>query len=73
MSAESLPAEGQSAALAAQGAISGMDQLGLQGILGLLNAEANRIGATGMHAQGLGQIGQSRGGLFSGLLGGLFG
>ena len=42
-------------------------QFGMEGLLGLLNAEANRIGSTGMHAQALGNRGDSG---MGGLLGG---
>ena len=45
----------------------------LQAILGSQNAESNRIGATGQHAQALGQLGQAQGGLLGGALGSLFG
>lgn len=46
---------------------TGIGELGLQGVLGLLNAEANRIGATQGHAQALGQLGSASGGFLSGL------
>jgi len=59
--------------ISAQQALGGMDQNQMTAILGLLNAEANRIGSTGMHAQALGQMGQAQGGLMSGIFGGLFG
>jgi len=52
-------------------AYTGLMGLPMQGTLGLLNAEANRIGATGMHAQALGQGAQAQGGLLGGLMGGL--
>lgn len=46
----------------------GIGELGLQGQLGFLNAEANRIGATGLHAGALADNAASS----SGFLGGLF-
>ena len=49
------------------GAMQETGALGLQGVLGLLNAEANRIGATGMHAQAIGQSSSNSGGLLGGL------
>lgn len=41
--------------------------LGLQGVLGLLNAEANRIGATGLSNQALAELAASQSGFLSGL------
>lgn len=58
-------------AMQANQAIQGMNQFGLTGILGLLNAEAGRIGATGQHAQALGQVGQNQGGFLGGIMGGI--
>ena len=40
-------------------------------ITGLLNAAANRIGATQGHAQGLGQSASSQGGLMGGIMSGI--
>jgi hypothetical protein len=51
--------------------LQNMNQFGLTGILGLLNAEANRIGGTGAHAQALGQVGQNQGGFLGGIMGGI--
>lgn len=64
-------AQGFQQGLQGQAALQGMNQFGLSGILGLLNAEANRIGATGQHAQALGQVGQNQGGFLGSLLGGI--
>ena len=50
------------------GALTDIGQLGIGGILGLLNAEANRIGATGQHANAIAQLSDSS----AGFLGGLF-
>jgi len=53
-----------------------LDQAGFgrDTLINLLNAEANRIGATGLHAQALGNMGSSgSGGFLSGLLGGIGG
>lgn len=62
--------------LGAAGASQNADSLVLQAILGNLNAEANRIGATQGHAQAIGSLGSQRGSLFGSFfsgLGGLFG
>lgn len=57
--------------LQGQSGLMNQNQFGLQGLLGLLNAEANRIGATGMHAQSLGNLHSNKGGLLGSLFGGL--
>ena len=49
------------------GQFADIGNLGLEGILGLLNAEANRVGATGLHAQAIGQASSNSGGLLGGL------
>lgn len=64
-------AQGFGQGIQAQNALQGMNQFGLTGILGLLNAEANRVGSTGAHAQALGQVGQNQGGFLGGLMGGI--
>lgn len=55
----------------AQNALQNMNQFGLTGILGLLNAESGRIGATGAHAGALGNVGQNQGGFLGGIFGGI--
>jgi len=45
----------------------GIGQLGIGGQTGILNAEANRIGATGMSNQALAGLAQSQGGILGGL------
>ncbi len=57
--------------LGAHSSILGQNQGMLQGILGLLNADANRIGAQGQFSGALAGLGSQRGGLLGGLLGGI--
>lgn len=45
----------------------GIGQLGQSQVLGLLNAEANRIGGTGLHASAISDSAQASGGLLGGL------
>ncbi|NIV40575.1 MAG: hypothetical protein GWN58_67615, partial [Anaerolineae bacterium] len=63
--------QGFGQAMQAAGQLNTMNDFGLTGILGLLNAESGRIGATGQHAQALGSVGQNQGGFLGGLLGGI--
>ena len=52
----------------------GQQNFGLEGLLGLLGQASNRINATGMHSQAIGQQGDSgAGGLFGGLAEGVLG
>ena len=61
--------QGFNQGIAGQSALTGRDQLFSNLFLGQQNADANRIGATGMHAQALGQLGQTQGGFLGGLFG----
>lgn len=65
--------QGISQGFQAQQGVQGNAALGLQAVLGALNAEAGRIGATGLHAQALGQLGQAQGGLLGGFMNSLGG
>ena len=58
--------------LDAFGATQQQNQFGLDSQLGFRNAEANRIGATGQHAQALADVQSSAGGVFGDFIGGLF-
>lgn len=59
--------------LGAMGSINDQNSFLLQGLLGSMNAESNRIGSTGLHAQALGGLAQAQGGLLGGLMGGIGG
>ena len=58
--------------LAGQGALTARDQLAASTFLGQQNADANRISATGLHAQALGQAGVEQGGILGGLVSSFF-
>lgn len=49
------------------GGLLGLGELGVQGQTGFLNAEANRIGATGLSNQAIADLSASSGGLLGGL------
>lgn len=57
--------------LAGQGALQANDQMFANLFLGQQNADANRIGATGLHAQALGGLVPQQGAASSGLFGGI--
>jgi len=57
--------------LAGQGALNANDQMFANMWLGQQNADANRIGATGLHSQALAGMSQAQAGASGGFFGGL--